>query len=168
MFPVWTQAAGTLGFAKPGGFIVPPAPLAKAFAEEPDLRPPVLLRGPVLMSDLLGDDALGLLKRIGLFTEMSPQELERAWPSGLEYWWGTLTDEPERRQALLFRIWAAIADLADEDAWQDVALPCCRTVTGKWLPVGEVVFLNEAFPSRSRAGRTRGRGMSVHGTVHPG
>ena len=147
VFPVWTGPADELGFAKPGGLIVPPASLAKAFAEEPDLRPPVLLQGPVLRSKLVGADALGLLKSIGLFNEMSPRALEHMWPDGLENWWLALADEPKRRRYLLFRIWAAIAALADADAWQNADLPCCRTVTGKWLPVREVVFLNEPLPS---------------------
>ena len=152
VFPVWTGAADALGFAKPGGLIVPPPPLAEAFAEEPGLRPSVLLQGPVLMSKLLGADALDLLERIGLFTEMSPRALKHAWPDGLKIWWKTLADEPDHRRHLLFRIWAAIADLVDDDAWQDVALPCCRTVTGKWLPVREVVFLNEPLPSKREPG----------------
>lgn len=152
VFPVWTGAADALGFAKPGGLIVPPPPLAEAFAEEPDLRPSVLLQGPVLMSELLGADALHLLERIGLFTEMSPRALKHAWPDGLKTWWRTLADEPDRRRHLLFRIWAVIAALAHDDAWQDVDLPCCRTVTGKWLPVGEVVYLNERLPSKREPG----------------
>ena len=153
VFPVWTGAAAdALGFAKPGGLIVPSPPLAEAFAEEPGLRPSVLLQGPVVMSELLGADALDLLERIGLFTEMSPRALKHAWPDGLKIWWKTLADEPDHRRHLLFRIWAAIADLVDDDAWQDVALPCCRTVTGKWLPVREVVFLNEPLPSKREPG----------------
>ena len=152
VFPVWTGAADALGFAKPGGLIVPPPPLAEAFAEEPDLRPSVLLQGPVLMSELLGADALHLLERIGLFTEMSPRALKHAWPDGLKTWWRTLADEPDRRRHLLFRIWAVIAALAHDDAWQDVDFPCCRTVTGKWLPVGEVVYLNERLPSKRGPG----------------
>lgn len=152
VFPVWTGQADALAFANPGGLIVPAEPLAKAFAEEPDLRPPVLLQGPVLRSELLGADALDLLKQTGLLTEISPQELEQAWPNGLKTWWKALADEPERRRHLLFRIWAAIADLVDDDAWQDVDLPCCRTVTGKWLPVREVMFLNEPLPSKREPG----------------
>lgn len=151
VFPVWNGEDGALGFAKPGGLILPPAPLAEAFADEPDLRPPVLLQGPVLMSGL-GADALDLLESIGLFAEMSPRALKRAWPGGLKNWWMALADEPERRWHLLFRIWAAIAALTDEDAWQDVGLPCCRTVAGKWLPVREVVFLNEPLPSKREPG----------------
>ena len=104
------------------------------------------------MSELLGADALDLLKRIGLLAEMSPQELEQAWPDGLKIWWRALADKPEHRRHLLFRIWAAIAALADDDAWRDVGLPCCRTVTEKWLPVREVVFLNEQLPSKSEPG----------------
>ena len=54
VFPVWAGETGRLGFAKPGDSFVPPVPLAEAFAEEPDLRPSVLLKGPVLMGKLVG------------------------------------------------------------------------------------------------------------------
>lgn len=152
VFPVWTGPADALAFAKPGGVVVPPAPLAVAFAEEPDLRPSVLLQRPALMNELVGADALDLLESIGLFAEMSPRALGNAWPDGLKIWWRALADEPERRWHLLFRIWAAVAALADDDAWRDVDLPCCRTVTGKWLPVREVVFLSERLPSKRAPG----------------
>ena len=151
VLPVWTQKIGALAFVKPGEAIVPPAPLAKAFKEQPELRPAALLKGPVLMDDVLGSDARDLLDRIDLLDEMSPQDLERAWPEGLAIWWRTFADARTRRQ-LLFRIWAAIAELASEDAWQDVDLPCVRTATGKWLPVGKVVFFVEPFPSEREPG----------------
>ena len=152
VFPVWSGKAEALSFASSDSLIVPPAPLAKAFAEEADMRPAILLQGPVLRSKLIGADALDLLESIGLFHEMSPWELGNAWPNGLKSWWRALADEPERRQYLLFRIWAAVAALADDDAWRNVDLPCCRTVTGKWLPVREVVFLSERLPSKRAPG----------------
>ena len=152
VFPVWTEETGTLAFAKPGDTLVPPAPLAKAFRKQPQLRPAVLLKGSVLMDDVLGPNALKLLRRIGLLAEMSPRELDRAWEGGLEDWWKTLPDEQGNRRRLLFRIWAAVADLTSEEAWRDADLPCIRSVTGKWLPVGEVAFLNEVLPAETEPG----------------
>ena len=111
-----------------------------------------LLKGSVLMDDVLGPNALKLLRRIGLLAEMSPRELERAWEGGLEDWWKTLPDEQGNRRRLLFRIWAAVADLTSEEAWRDADLPCIRSVTGKWLPVGEVAFLNEVLPAETEPG----------------
>ena len=104
------------------------------------------------MDDVLGPNALKLLRRIGLLAEMSPRELERAWEGGLEDWWKTLPDEQGNRRRLLFRIWAAVADLTSEEAWRDADLPCIRSVTGKWLPVGEVAFLNEVLPAETEPG----------------
>lgn len=157
VFPAWTRETGRIGFAKPSDAIVPPTPLAEAFAEEPDLRPSVLLKGPVLMRKVLGSGALDLLKQVGLLAEASPAELETAWPDGFKKWWRTLAGEQENRRRLLFRIWAAVAKLASEDGWQEVELPCVRTVTGKWLPMGEVVFFNEAFPSEREPGGSETR-----------
>ena len=116
VFPVWTGETGTLAFAKPGDTVVPPAPLARAFSKYPDLRPAVLLKGSVLMGDVLGPDALKLLRRIGLLCEMSPQELEQAWQGGLEDWWKQFPGEHESRRRLLFGLWAAVADLLSDEA----------------------------------------------------
>ena len=157
VFPAWTGETSRMGFAKPSDAIVPPTPLAEAFAEEPDLRPSALLKGPVLMTKLLGSGALDLLEQVGLLAEASPAELESAWPDGCKRWWRALAGEQENRRRLLFRIWAAVAELASEDRWQEVEFPCIRTVTGKWLPVGEVVFFNEAFPSNREPGGTQTR-----------
>ena len=162
VLPVWTGETGALAFAKPGNAIVPPAPLAKAFAELPALRPSLLLQGPVLMGDLLGPSAVDLLEQAGLLTEMSPRELERAWTNGLESWWTTIAGEQARPPLLLFRFWAAVARLASRDRWRDVDLPCIRTVTGEWLPVGKVTFLNEPFPSEQEPG-----GPEAHLFIQP-
>lgn len=157
VFPVWTGEAGRLEFVKPGDAIVPPVPLAEAFAEEPDLRPSILLKGPVLMEKLLGSDALDLMEQVGLLAEISPADMGSAWPDGLKRWWRTIATERENRQRLLFRIWAAVAKLASEDGWSEVELPCIRTVTGKWLPVDGVVFFNEPLPSAREPGGSETR-----------
>ena len=152
VLPVWTEETGTLAYAKPGDVLVPPEPLANAFRKEPELRPTVLLRGRVLMNDVLGPNAFGLLSRIGFLAEMSPQDLERAWDGGLEDWWETLLDEQGNRRRLLFQIWAAVADLASNEAWQNVNVPCIRSGAAEWITVGEAVFLNEALPAKDEPG----------------
>ena len=157
VLPVWTKQVGALAFVKPIEAIVPPAPLAAAFREQPDLRPAVLLKGPVLMDDVLGSDARDLLDQTNLLAEMSPQDLEQAWPEGLAMWWRTLADEQPRRRSLLFRIWAAVAELTSEEAWRNIDVPCIRTATGSWLPVGEIVFFNEPFPSEREPGGPEAR-----------
>ncbi len=159
VFPVWTGETGRLAFSKPGDTVVPPAPLARAFSKYPDLRPAVLLKGSVLMGDVLGPDALKLLRRIGLLCEMSPQELEQAWQGGLEDCWKQFPGEHESRRRLLFRLWAAVADLLSDEAWRDVDLHCIRSVAGKWHPVTEVVFLNERLPTKREPGGSETRGF---------
>ena len=152
VLPVWADETDTLAFATPGDAILPPRPLAKAFQEQPGLRPTLLLKGPVLMDEVLGSAARDLLHQTNLLAEMSPGDLERAWPDGLERWWKALANEQAGRWSLLFRIWAAVAELASKDAWRDVDLACVPTATGRWLPAGEVVFFNEPFPSPSEPG----------------
>ena len=161
VLPVWTEETDALTFAKPSNAILPPPPLAKAFKEQPALRPAVLLKGPVVMDEVLGSGARDLLDQADLLAEMSPQDLDRAWPDGLARWWKTLADERDGRRALLFRIWAAVADLTSRDPWRDAVLPCVRTATGRWLPVSEVVFFNdsrsERFPSEREPGGVQAR-----------
>ena len=157
VFPVWTEETSRLSFAKPGDVLVPPVPLAKAFRRQPELRPAVLLKGSVLMDDVLGPNALKLLRRIGLLAEMSPRDLEHTWEDGLESWWRTLPDEQENHRRLLFRIWAAVAELISDEAWRDADLPCIRSVGEKWLPVGKAVFLNERLPAESEPGGSETR-----------
>ena len=152
VLPVWTEETDVLAFAKPGDAILPPPPLAQAFEERPALRPAVLLKGPVLIDEVLGSGARKLLHQAGLLAELSPRDLKRAWPDGLARWWKALADEPKDRQALLFRIWAAVAELTSEDPWREVALPCIRTATRQWLPVDKAVFFDEPFPSKREPG----------------
>ncbi len=152
VLPVWTGESSTLAFAKPGDALVPPSPLAEAFTDRPALRPSLLLQEPVLMGELLGPGAFDLLEQAGLLTAMQPRELDRAWTNGLESWWSTISEEQARPRLLLFRIWAAVAELASRDGWRDVDLRCIRTITGEWLPVDKVTFRNEPFPSEAEPG----------------
>ena len=152
VLPVWTEETDTLAFAKPGDVILPPPPLAKAFRKEPALRPALLLKGPVLIDEVLGPKARDLLRKTGLLAEMPPQVLEQAWPDGMQRWWTALPDKQEHRRTLLFVLWAAVAELTSEDPWRRVVLPCIRTANGRWLPVNEVVFFNEPFPSEREPG----------------
>ena len=152
VLPVWTETTGTLAYAKPSDILVPPAPLAKTFGNQPELRPAVLLKGRVLMDDVLGRNAIGLLRRIGLLTEMSPQELEGVWDGGLEDWWNSLPDDQGYRRRLLFRLWAAVAELSSDDAWGNLNVRCVRSVTGEWVAVDEAAFLNEALAADDEPG----------------
>ncbi len=69
VLPVWTETAGKLAYAKASDTLVPPVPLARAFGNQPELRPAVLLKGRVVMDDVLGRNASGLLHRIGLLLQ---------------------------------------------------------------------------------------------------
>ena len=162
VLPVWAEGADALAFTKPSETVVPPRPLAQTFKEYSALRPAVLLQGPVLISEVLGYGACRLLRRLGLLDEMTPRALERAWPDGLAKWWETLADEQKERQTLLFRIWAAVAELTSEAPWQDADLPCVRTATGQWLTVDKVVFFDEMAPSQREPG-----GARIREFLHP-
>ena len=157
VLPVWADESDALAFAKPSDTILPPRPLAQKFKECSALRPAVLLKGPVLISEVLGYGARHLLRRTGLLNEMSPRALERAWSDGLAKWWETLADDPKERQSLLLRIWAAVAELTSEAPWQGADLPCVRTATGQWLTVNDVIFFDETAPSEREPGGTRTR-----------
>lgn len=152
VIPVWTQSADDLAYAKPGDVIVPPIQIAKAFANQPELRPATLLNGPVLMHEVLGKGAQGLLRTTGLLTEMSPNELENAWEDGLDDWWNSLEGDDGHRRMLLFRLWAAVAELSDDDAWANLNIRCVRSVTGAWVNVNEATFLNEELASEGEPG----------------
>ena len=67
VLPVWTEAPGVLAFSKPSKTIIPPTALADAFAEKPDLRPAVLLNGPVIACEILGSRTQKLLSYNGVF-----------------------------------------------------------------------------------------------------
>ena len=152
VLPVWTETTGKLAYAKASDTLVPPVPLARAFEDQPELRPAVLLKERVVRNDVLGRNASGLLRRIGLLTEMTPHELERVWDSGLEDWWKTLPEEQGHRRRLLFRIWAAVAELASDEAWRNFNARCVRSVTGEWVAVSEAAFLNEPVAAEEEPG----------------
>ena len=152
VLPVWTETTGTVAYAKASDTLVPPAPLAKAFAKQPELRPTVLLNGHVLMDEVLGRRAVGLLRQLGLLTEMLPEKLESVWDGGLEDWWETLTEEHGHRRRLLFHLWAAIAELSSDERWGMLNVRCVRSVTGEWVAVDGVAFLNEALPAEDEPG----------------
>ena len=155
VLPVWTEALGALAFSKPSKTIIPPTALADAFAEKPDLRPAVLLNGPVLACEILGSGTRKLLSYNGFLSEMSPQELGRVWADGLEDWWNALGVNESERRDLLFHLWAAIHDLtvANED-WITTDLRCVRTDSGAWVSVKEAKFFNEALPTEKEPGGT--------------
>ena len=159
VLPVWTETTGVLAYAKAGDTLVPPPALAKAFSNQPELNPTILLDGHVLMDEVVGRRAAGLLRRIGLLTDMSPKELESAWDGGLEDWWETLPDEPRKRRSLLFRIWTAVAELTSDETWWNLNVRCVRSVTGEWFAVGGMAFLNEALPAEDEPGRSEARKM---------
>lgn len=152
VLPVWTETIGKLAYAKASDTLVPPVPLAKAFGNQPELRPAVLLKGHVVMDDVLGRNASGLLRRIGLLTEMTQHELEGGWDGGLEDWWKSLPDDQSFRRRLLFRLWAAIAELSSDEAWRNLNARCVRSVIGEWVAVREATFLNEVVAAEDEPG----------------
>ena len=78
VIPVWTDG-GALSFAAPHEVIVPPPALAAAFERQPDLKPAVLLKGPVLVRHVLGSGGRELMVSTGLLTDLSQHDLERLW-----------------------------------------------------------------------------------------
>ncbi len=153
VLPVWTEASSVLAFSKQSKTIIPPTALADAFAEKPDLRPAVLLNGPVLACEILGSGTRKLLSYDGFLSEMSPRELEQIWASGLEDWWNALDVNESERRDLLFHLWAAIHDLTDaNEEWITTDLRCVRTDSGAWISVNEARFFNEALPTEKEPG----------------
>ena len=150
--PVWAETTDELAYAQPGDCIVPPAPIAKLFSKRPELRPAKLLNGYVLVNDVLGQTALGLLRSIGLLSEMSPKELENMWMDGIEDWWKSVEGDKRYRRELLFRLWAAIAELAGHDTWRNLSVRCMRSVTGEWVTVKKAAFLNEPLATNDEPG----------------
>lgn len=152
VLPVWAEQSGSWTFAKPSETIVPPLVLRKAFAQLPALQPAVLMKGYVLRSEILGPDAHKLLKQAGLLSVISPSALERSWNGGLEYWWEALEGDDSERRDLLFHLWGAVAELASQDNWAAIEIPCVRIAADKWIPVNESVFFNEPLPSEKEPG----------------
>ena len=158
VIPVWTEEAGALGFAKPREAIVPPVPFAEVFEDHPTLRPAALLRGPVLVHQVLGEGGYKL-DRAGLLAEMSSSDLEQAWAGGLANWWEKLEDEESTRRDLLFRVWGTVSELTSDNAWSTTMLPCIRTAGGAWRTVDESAYFNEPLPSEREPGGPETRGL---------
>ena len=153
--PVWAERDNGLTFARPADAVVPPAELALAFRRWPDLRPAVLLKGPVLMDQVLGSAGYDLLMKTGLLGQMWPKDLAERWSDGLETWWTTTSVDAEGPRSRLFRLWAAVAKLTSQQAWQEVDLPCIRTAGGQWRSVSKVKYFNEPLPSGHEPGGNR-------------
>ena len=159
VIPVWSESVDDLAYAKPGDVIVPPMPIAEVFENRPELKPATLLNGPVLMHEVLGRRAHGFLRSIGLLTEMTPKNLECTWKDGLEAWWISLAGDDGDRRTLLFRLWAAVAELSGDDAWANLRIRCLRSVTGEWVTVNEAAFLNEALATEDEPGGRQTRSL---------
>ena len=152
VMPVWIDGSNALSFTTTRDAVVPPTPLARAFEQEPELRPATLLKGPVLASHLLGSGGRKLLHSAGLLQEMSPDDLEKTWADGLEYWWEEVDEEETARRDLLFRLWAAVSELTSSNDQSTVNLRCARLGSGTWRSVSESVFLKESLPADSEPG----------------
>ena len=155
VIPAWKTDPGAMAFVKPRDAIVPPDPLAKAFAGDPDLQPSVLLNGSVLRSDVLGSGATELLRRLDLLSKMRPQDLAHAWAGGLEDWWTALPDDDEIRRDLLFHVWAAVAKLTSVDAWKQVRLPL-RAIGSRAVAAGDRDDVSQGRAPRGRRSRRAG------------
>ena len=152
VIPVWSDTPNSLAFATARKTLVPPAPMAHAFLHQPDLRPEMLLKGRVLMEEVLGRGAAGLLRDIGLLSDMSPKELEEIWKDGLEDWWQVVSENPDHGRRQLFHLWAAIAKLSSNDDWGDLELRCVRSVAGDWVAIQQATFLSEPLPNEEEPG----------------
>ncbi|MDE0421364.1 MAG: DUF3883 domain-containing protein [Gammaproteobacteria bacterium] len=151
--PVWTDDSGAVAFETPGRTYVPPAPLGRAFDDEPAMKPASLFKGRVLARKVLGSTGRELLMAIGLMKEMQQRDIEDAWQGGLEHWWSRLAgnDDGEKRD-LLFRLWAALWESATSSNWSVNGIRCVRTVAGSWRSAHETSFFNEALPSDEEPG----------------
>ena len=152
VMPVWSESSSGLTFSRAADVVVPPSELAQTFRKWPELRPAVLLKGPVLMEQVLGLAGYGLLMKTGLLGQMLPEDLAKRWSDGLETWWTTTSGDTEGPCLLLFRLWAAVAKLTSRQAWQEVELPCVRTASGQWRSVSKVNYFKEQFPSEREPG----------------
>ena len=150
--PVWSDDAGEVSFAAPCEVIVPPAPLAAAFEQQPALRPATLLNGSVLVRKVLGTGGRELMASAGLLTEMSEDQLEKTWADGLERWWEQIDGDESTGRDLLFRLWAVVSRLAEEKKWSTESLRCVRTADGTWRSAHESAFFDEPPPSDREPG----------------
>ena len=150
--PVWSGGGDDVSFAVPRDVIVPPAPLAAAFEQQPALRPATLLNGSVLARDVLGAGGRELMASAGLLTDMSENQLEQTWADGLERWWEQIDGDESTRRDLLFRLWGAVSRLAEEKKWSTESLPCVRTADGTWRSAHESAFFDQPPPSDREPG----------------
>ena len=153
--PVWSESTNSITFTRAADVVVAPSELALTFRKWPDFKPAALLKGPVLMNQILGSPGCGLLMKTSLLRQMSPEDLAQRWCDGLETWWTTTSVDAEGPCLLLFRLWAAVAKMTSQKAWQEVELPCVRTASGKWRSVRKVNYFNEQFPSEHEPGGSR-------------
>ena len=151
VIPAWAED-GKFSFVAPQDAVVPPAALATAFEREPSLRPATLLKGPVLVSHVLGSGGRELMDSAGLLTELSPQRLKELWAGGLGGWWEGIADDEPTRRDLLFHLWAAVSELTSENPWSTTYLPCVRTAHGTWRSVTESAYFTEPLPSDRETG----------------
>ena len=150
--PVWSDGGDGVSFAAPREVVVPPAPLAAAFEQQPALGPATLLNGSVLVRGVLGAGGRELMASAGLLTEMSEDQLEQTWADGLERWWEQIDGDESTRGDLLFRLWAAVSRLAEEKKWSTESLRCVRTADGTWRSAHESAFFDEPPPSDREPG----------------
>ena len=147
VLPVWTEKRAQLEYAAPIDAIVPPDPLAKAFEEMPDILPEILLNRAVVNLEILGTGARKLMEKANLLVEIGPSELDRAWPKGIRRWWKVHSGAKEKRQVMLLRIWAAMAELSEDAQWYDFQPRCVRTVAGNWITAKQSTILKGNLPS---------------------
>lgn len=147
VLPVWTEKRAQLEYAAPIDAIVPPDPLAKTFEEMPDILPEILLNRAVVNLEILGTGARELMEKANLLVEIGPSELDRAWPKGIRRWWKVHSGAKEKRQVMLLRIWAAMAELSEDAQWYDFQPRCVRTVAGNWITAKQSTILKGNLPS---------------------
>jgi hypothetical protein len=157
--PQWTERDALVSFSKPAEVLLPPKPFTDAFSEEPALDPAALFKARILDRELVGKEGLELFQALGLLQEMTPSVVAAEWADGLEAWWQHLPADDTVRRDLLFRLWAAVGELADRAGWGSHRLLCVRTVSGRWLSVSEIRYFNEPLPSDREPGGAETRAL---------
>ena len=147
VLPAWTEKRVPLGYAAPIDTVAPPDPLAKIFKEMPDILPAILLNRNVVNLEILSTGAQELMEKANLLVEIGPSELGRAWPKGLRRWWKIQSGAKERRQVMLLRIWAAMAELSEDAEWYDFRPRCVLTMAGNWITAEQATIFKENLPS---------------------
>ena len=152
VLPVWAEEQVSLAYAVPRNAVRPPFSLAKAFEEMQDTCPGILLGRKVINCNILGGGARELFDQANLIFELTPSELERAWPSAITRWWKIHAKTEERRQRMLLRIWAAVAELSQEKKWDDIELNCVLTAAGSWRSINKVTLFTDELPTDKEPG----------------